>query len=163
MIEDEQVADFLRGNELVFTTGIGHPDGMWLSDFAQGLIRNKASGLVVNIGPYIDAVPEQVIAYCKCNEFPLFTIPWHIRLVDITRDFCRRIISSEQAELSVSSAFKNAIFFPDDFSSIISRGTFSTSVLVWLAVGGRGNLTGAMVGAFLINWGNFGVRPHYLH
>jgi urea transport system permease protein len=29
---------------------------------------------------------------------------------------------------------------------------FSTSVLVWLAVGGRGNLTGAMIGAFLINW-----------
>lgn len=29
---------------------------------------------------------------------------------------------------------------------------FSTSALVWLAVGGRGNLTGAMIGAFLINW-----------
>lgn len=29
---------------------------------------------------------------------------------------------------------------------------FSTSVLLWLAVGGRGNLTGAMVGAFLITW-----------
>lgn len=29
---------------------------------------------------------------------------------------------------------------------------FSTSVLVWLAVGGRGNLSGAMIGAFLINW-----------
>lgn len=29
---------------------------------------------------------------------------------------------------------------------------FSTSVLVWLAVGGRGNLTGAMIGAFLITW-----------
>ncbi len=29
---------------------------------------------------------------------------------------------------------------------------FSTSVLVWLAVGGRGNLTGAMAGAFLIVW-----------
>ena len=29
---------------------------------------------------------------------------------------------------------------------------FSTSVLVWLAVGGRGNLTGAMVGAFMITW-----------
>ncbi len=28
---------------------------------------------------------------------------------------------------------------------------FSTSVLVWVAVGGRGNLTGAMVGALLIN------------
>lgn len=30
--------------------------------------------------------------------------------------------------------------------------TFSTAVLVWLAVGGRGNLTGAMVGAFIITW-----------
>lgn len=29
--------------------------------------------------------------------------------------------------------------------------SFSTSVLVWVAVGGRGNLTGAMVGALLIN------------
>jgi len=29
---------------------------------------------------------------------------------------------------------------------------FSTSVLVWLAVGGRGNLTGAMLGAFMITW-----------
>ncbi|MDF2501903.1 MAG: transcriptional regulator, PucR family [Anaerosporomusa subterranea] len=113
MIEDEQVANFLRGNELVFTTGIGHPDGMWLSDFVQGLTRNKASGMVVNIGPYINAVPEPVIDYCKQHEFPLFTIPWQVRLVDITRDFCRRIINSEQAELSVSSAFKNAIFFPE--------------------------------------------------
>ena len=40
--------------------------------------------------------------------------------------------------------------------SFVSPGNigvvFSTSVLVWLAVGGRGNLTGAMVGAFLITW-----------
>jgi predicted DNA-binding protein YlxM (UPF0122 family) len=114
MIEDEQVADFLRGNELVFTTGIGHHNGQWLSDFAQGLIRNKAGGLVVNIGPYIGAVPERVKEYCEQNNLPLFTIPWHIRLVDVTRDFCRRIINSEQAEMSVSSAFKNAIFFPEE-------------------------------------------------
>ena len=40
--------------------------------------------------------------------------------------------------------------------SFVSPGNigvvFSTSVLVWLAVGGRGNLTGAMVGAFIITW-----------
>lgn len=29
----------------------------------------------------------------------------------------------------------------------------STAVLVWLAVGGRGNLTGAIAGTLLINWG----------
>lgn len=30
--------------------------------------------------------------------------------------------------------------------------TASTAVLIWLAVGGRGNLTGAIVGTLLINW-----------
>lgn len=30
--------------------------------------------------------------------------------------------------------------------------TFSTVVLVWVAVGGRGNLTGAVVGTLIINW-----------
>ncbi len=30
--------------------------------------------------------------------------------------------------------------------------TFSTAVLVWVAVGGRGNLTGAIVGTLVINW-----------
>lgn len=40
--------------------------------------------------------------------------------------------------------------------SFVSPGNigvvFSTSVLVWLAVGGRGNLTGAMVGTFIVTW-----------
>lgn len=116
MIEDENVANFLRGNELVFTTGIGHDDATWLNGFVQGLTISHASGLVVNIGPYIDAVPQQTIEYCNRTSLPLFTIPWQIHLVDVTRDFCRRIINSEQAEMSVSSAFKNAIFFAEDLS-----------------------------------------------
>lgn len=114
MIEDENVAEFLRGNELVFTTGIGHAEIRWLSDFAYHLIRNNASGLVVNIGPYIEKIPEETIQYCEQQGFPLFILSWEIRLVDITRDFCRRIISSEQVDMSVSGALKNAIFFPDD-------------------------------------------------
>lgn len=46
------------------------------------------------------------------------------------------------------------LFIPvNSFISPTNLGVmFSTSVLVWLAVGGRGNLTGAMAGAFLINW-----------
>lgn len=116
MIEDEEVANFLRGNELMFTTGIGHVDASWLTNFTQGLIKSNASGLVVNIGPYIEAIPAETIELCQRANFPLFTIPWQVRLVDITREFCYRIINSEQNEIGVSSAFKNAIFFPDDIS-----------------------------------------------
>ncbi len=39
------------------------------------------------------------------------------------------------------------------FFSIESAGvSFSTMILVWLAVGGRGNLTGAMIGALLVSF-----------
>jgi urea transport system permease protein len=38
---------------------------------------------------------------------------------------------------------------------------FSTAVLVWLAVGGRGNLTGAMIGAFLITWMESLLSEHF--
>ena len=128
LIEDEQVANFLRGNELVFTTGIAHPRPTWLNSFTRGLIRNNAAGLVVNIGPYIDAVPQETVEYCKHVGFPLFTIPWHMRLVDITRDFCQRIIHSEQTAMGVSSAFKNAIFLaeePGKYQSQLERHGFS--------------------------------------
>jgi DNA-binding PucR family transcriptional regulator len=128
LIEDEQVANFLRGNELVFTTGIAHPRPTWLNSFTRGLIRNNAAGLVVNIGPYVDAVPQETVEYCKHVGFPLFTIPWHMRLVDITRDFCQRIIHSEQTAMGVSSAFKNAIFLaeePGKYQSQLERHGFN--------------------------------------
>lgn len=114
MIEEEPVAEFLRGNELVFTTGIGYADSTWLNSFTQKLINNKAGGLIVNVGPYIKSIPEATKEYCRQQGFPLFTIPWHFRLVDVTRDFCRSIIDSEQTEMSISGALKTLIFFPAD-------------------------------------------------
>lgn len=37
----------------------------------------------------------------------------------------------------------------------------STAVLLWLAVGGRGNITGAVVGALLINWAQSLLSEHF--
>jgi hypothetical protein len=113
MLEDPETASFLHGQELIFSTGIGHNDTAWLLDFAKGLVEHQASGLVLNIGPYIQSVPEDLIAYCREVQFPLFTIPWKTRIVDITNDFCRKIIRSEENEVTVAGAFRNAIFFPE--------------------------------------------------
>ncbi|MBP2643234.1 MAG: transcriptional regulator, PucR family [Firmicutes bacterium] len=113
MLEDETAATFLRGGELVFTTGIGHKDEDWLLPFAKGLVEHNAAGFIINLGPYITQTPPELIQYCREQDFPLFTIPWEIHLVDVTRYFCRCIIHREQKDLNVSEAFKTAIFFPD--------------------------------------------------
>jgi len=114
MLEDPETAYFLRGNELIFTTGIARSDLEWFLQFAKGLVDSGSVGWVINIGPYIEEIPKEVLAYCQSNNLPLFTIPWETRLVDVTNDFCHRIILSEESEVTIAGAFRNAIFFPNN-------------------------------------------------
>ena len=58
MIEDRQVPEFLHGNELVFTTGIGHVGSDPLLDFVKKLNEYRAAGVVINIGPYLSHMPQ---------------------------------------------------------------------------------------------------------
>lgn len=52
------------------------------------------------------------------------------------------------------AGFSGMLYLPmTSFMSIEAAGvSFSTTILVWLAVGGRGNLTGAMAGALLVSF-----------
>ncbi len=110
MVEDSEVPNFLHGNELVFTTGIAKMDSAdKILEFVKGLIRHNAVGLVMNLGPYIKKVPHAVVDYCEKNGFPLFTLPWEVKIIDITYDFCRIIIENEKREVSVVEAFKHII------------------------------------------------------
>ena len=117
IVEDSEVPDFMHGNELVFTTGISHKGVGWLLEFAQHLYDRHVAGFVINIGPYISAVPKEVAEFCEKNALPLFVVPWAVRLIDITYDFCHRIISSEESETSLAGAFRNLFFTPGDRNS----------------------------------------------
>lgn len=127
MVEDREVPDFLIGNELIFTTGIGQKGTQWLQGFVKSLVRHNASGLVVNIGPYIKNISPQLIDLCNEYDFPLFSLPWKVHIIDITYDFCHRIIANEEAETSVATAFKNLIYHPqntDDYSNVLEKAGF---------------------------------------
>lgn len=111
-MEDESTIDFIRGNELIVTTGLGLKNDEWLDNLIKGLINRHASGLMINIGQYIFKIPDHTIKFCNDNNFPLFTIPWEVHLVDIMQDYCNSIISAEQYKSNICSAFFNAIFSP---------------------------------------------------
>jgi len=111
MVESLDTSDFLEGEEFVFTTGIGMNKAGDLEALVQKNVRNSASGMLVNIGPYITDIPPQIITYCNEHDFPLFTVPWHIHLAQIMRSFCSSILQSEQVQMELSYAARNAIFF----------------------------------------------------
>ena len=131
MVEDRQVPDFLHGNELVFTTGIGHVGKDPLLEFVKRLRKHGASGVVVNIGPYLANVPQEVIDYCNKENFPLFTLPWSVYIIDITYDFCRRIIENEKIETTAAEAFKSMILYPEQgkrYYSFLEQHGFGKAV-----------------------------------
>jgi Regulator of polyketide synthase expression len=127
MLEDPKTASFLHGQELVFVTGVGHSGDEWLIDLAKNLVEHQASGLVLNVGYYIQTVPQELVAYCSRVHFPLYTVPWKTRIVDITNDFCRKIIKAEESDLTVAGAFRDAIFEPSkaaEFRPLLERREF---------------------------------------
>lgn len=117
IIEDDSVISFLHGNELVFTAGILNKQKGWLLNFAIKLKEVNASAFVVNIGPHTAEIEEDVINYCNEVNLPLFTIPWETKMVDMTRDFCHRILNNLQTENNLSTTIKNIVFNVGDLET----------------------------------------------
>lgn len=106
--EDISTGDFLRGGELIITTGVSKeksPD--WLRDFIAELIRRNTCGLILNVGKYLTAedVTPEIRQMCEEAGYPLFSMPWHIHIYDITRNYYNRIFIETQNENAVSEAF----------------------------------------------------------
>lgn len=120
IIEDEDVSKFLHGQELIFTAGILNTGEEWFLNFAKKLHAVGTTAFVINLGPYIKEVPKSVIEFCNQVKMPLFTIPWQTRMVDMTRDFCHRIMRNDDIEASVSTTIKNIIFGIGDLETQIS-------------------------------------------
>lgn len=120
-VEDKDILEFLRGGELVFTTGIVLKNNGYF-DFvhtASALIDKKAAGWVINIGPYIKKIPDELIDFCNKNKFPLFTLPWKEKLVDITYDLTHIIMKNDEKVSSLSKNFSNVIYRNGDLSRSI--------------------------------------------
>lgn len=112
MIETMEASDFLEGGEIAFTTGPGLNSHVPLVTLIEHIYAKKAAGIIVNIGPFIEKIPQDAIDFCDAHNFPLFIIPWKIHLAEVMRIFCFSITKSDQKNLETAAAFKNAIFFP---------------------------------------------------
>ena len=102
---------------------------------------------MVNLGPHTKDIPASLKAYCDEVGLPLFTIPWETRMVDMTRDFCHRIMNSHNKENNLSTTIKNIIFKVGDFDTQVQqmeRYGFQRSsrfCFVSIAIGGTNSAT----------------------
>lgn len=113
MVESTEISTFLEGQEVAFTTGVALKSPGELMDVVRSIAEHRASGIIINLGPYIKEVPDKIIEYCEEEGIPLMTAPWQSMMAHIMQIFTMKITESDKENLELSSAVKNAIFFPD--------------------------------------------------
>lgn len=112
-MESLEDIEFLKGNELIITTGFTFQEEESLLQLIKALERKKCCGLILNIGKYIDEVPLGIRAYCNAKAFPLFEMPWEVHIMELSRDYYKRIEQSEHRNQELSEAFHVILEHPD--------------------------------------------------
>ena len=132
MVDSDTVSAFLQGGELVFTTGLGLNENLTLLKLVKDVWKNKASGIVINIGPYISEIGQDVIDFANEKGFPVFEVPWKIRMAEIMRIICFAITREQQTKIEVTAALNNAFLCPAQeelYVSSFMRKGYSTESL----------------------------------
>lgn len=128
--EDVSTIEFIRGGELAVTLGINYErqkDNLniksrnhlhvFLQEYIDKSIEHNASGLVINVGKYIQEIPQSIIDYCNEKSFPLFTMPWEVHTIDLMQEVGNMISSDNQNSNTVEKFFYRAIFERDKFEA----------------------------------------------
>ena len=131
MVDSDTISAFLQGQELTFTTGLGLNENLTLLRLVKEVWRNKASGIVINTGPYISEIGQDVIDFAKEKGFPVFEVPWRVRMAEIMRIICFAITKEQQNAIEVATALNNAFLCPSQeelyVSALMRKGYFTDS------------------------------------
>jgi len=102
---------WLQGGELVIITGVGiKSDISVLTKLIKGISEKNGVGLIVNIGKYINEIPQESIEAANKLEVPLFTLPWEVRLVEVSKEISNAIILARIEEKSMNNFLSTILF-----------------------------------------------------
>lgn len=111
VVESIDLMIFCRPNELLVTTGVHstHQE-TFLEQLVQLAFSKKAAGIIVNIGPYIPAIPKSVITFANEHDFPVFQMPWDFRVADLLKTTFQFISTHQQEQSTEEKILFNLLF-----------------------------------------------------
>jgi hypothetical protein len=103
VIDIPDAAKWVHEGDIVLTTCINVKSEIinW-EDYIEQLNSKKLAALIINIGPYIPYVPEIVKQMADEMNFPIFTLPWEVKLAEVTRDVSKILVKDQLAGDSIS-------------------------------------------------------------
>ena len=110
MVEGTDISSFLEGDEVAFTTGIALNSQEELYELVKFNYKQKAVGMVINVGPYISEIPQEVLDFGNQHDFPIFEVPWRVHMANLLR-YARRYFNSWGQKAAVWELDENLVFF----------------------------------------------------
>ncbi|WP_270182150.1 PucR family transcriptional regulator [Alkalihalobacillus sp. CinArs1] len=110
VMEVTSVRQLLNGDELILSTGFVWKDNLdvFLSIVKQ-LIQSNAAGLCIEIGTYMDSIPEEIIQLADESKFPIIIFNQEVRFVDITQDLHSLLIAHHYQLISDLEQFSQEL------------------------------------------------------
>lgn len=102
---------WIQGHEIVIITGHGiKGDKDVLVKIIKAINDKKGAALIINIGSYIQNIPERVLKLADELEIPLFELPWEVKIVEISQDICKAILYSRIDKSSIKYLLSDILF-----------------------------------------------------
>ncbi len=87
------LGDFLKGGELILTTGVGLSTEQLRTRFLDGIIQAHAAGLVLELGKYFPEVPRDLRDSADRQDFPILVFSDPVRFLELSQDINRLIVN----------------------------------------------------------------------
>lgn len=103
--------DFVKRGELIFVSGVAFNDVQKdLKKMITALAQKNVAGLVVEIGPYINDISEDVISMADKFDVPLLSIPFDISVSEIISQIYYEIYRKKEIYKSMELFMKELIY-----------------------------------------------------
>ncbi|PSR24997.1 PucR family transcriptional regulator [Sulfobacillus thermosulfidooxidans] len=107
--EIPNIGNYLRGGELVLTTGLGLGTPENRKMFMDGLIGAQAAGLVVELGTYFEELPPDLLEMGNQHDFPLIVFPHSVRFLDLSQEVNSLLLSQHHKILEDLDALSSCL------------------------------------------------------
>ncbi len=119
VMENPEHSAWLKGGELLLISGINiKGDLKSLLHLIKDINSRNLAGVVINVGPYIQSIPKEVIELADSLDFPVFELPFEVKFIDVSQSVCRAIFMSKIEQESMDSFIEDIIYrdltFTDD-------------------------------------------------
>ena len=111
VIEMADGTNWAEYGSLIFTSGVGFQEPeQELMQLIQTLARKQAAGLVVEVGPYIETISEEIIRCAKQWQLPLFTLPYRISVSGIISKIYHHVYQEKESRESMERLVREVIY-----------------------------------------------------